>query len=551
MASECSSSHSSVHSKRALLIGNNKYKKNSELQYCTNDAKDLADKLSKIDFEITVGTNLTYEQMDTMIETFNDEINEGDLVLFFFAGHGCQRSKLNYLIPIDDDQTTTNTDHKYPAINAQVTLENIMNRRPSAAIFLLDCCRDSFVSGSSNSNGLSSMRALADSFIGFACDANKVVLDISTDDRNGLFTSHLLQHIDQPNLTIDEIMNDVCDSVMRETNDDQCPFRVSSLRRKVYLNQQCTTGQPLLCNHININTKWKQHGITIVGGNEEGEQLNQLSWPVGIYVDDDDQTIYVADYGNHRIVEWKYGASSGQVVAGGNGAGSRSDQLCGPTGVIVDKKNDALIICDQENRRVVRWPRQDGIHGKTVISDIDCWGLTMDNNENIYVSDTKKNEVRRWKEGETEGTIVAGGNEQGNQLDQLNWPTCIFVDKDQSVYVSDRGNYRVMKWMKDAEEGIVVAGGNDEGNSLTQLSCPDGIVVDDLGTVYVADWTNDRIMRWCEGSSEGTIVAGGNGEGERPNQFWHPTGLSLDVQGSLYVVDDWNHRIQKFDIDFN
>ncbi|CAF1501993.1 unnamed protein product, partial [Adineta steineri] len=310
-------------------------------------------------------------------------------------------------------------------------------------------------------------------------------------------------------------------------------------------------GQSLLCNHININTKWKQHGITIVGGNEEGEQLNQLSWPVGIYVDDDDQTIYVADYGNHRIVEWKYGASSGQVVAGGNGAGSRSDQLCGPTGVIVDKKNDALIICDQENRRVVRWPRQDGIHGKTIISDIDCWGLTMDNNKDLYVSDTKKNEVRRWKQGETEGTIVAGGNEQGNQLDQLNWPTCIFVDKDQSVYVSDRGNYRVMKWMKDAEEGIVVAGGNDEGNSLTQLSCPDGIIVDDLGTVYVADWTNDRIMRWCEGSSEGTIVAGGNGEGERPNQFWHPTGLSLDVQGSLYVVDDWNHRIQKFDIDFN
>ncbi|CAF4460892.1 unnamed protein product, partial [Adineta steineri] len=44
----------------------------------------------------------------------------------------------------------------------------------------------------------------------------------------------------QPNLTIDEIMNDVCDSVMRETNDDQCPFRVSSLRRKVYLNQQST-----------------------------------------------------------------------------------------------------------------------------------------------------------------------------------------------------------------------------------------------------------------------------------------------------------------------
>ena len=31
------------------------------------------------------------------------------------------------------------------------------------------------------------------------------------------------------------------------------------------------------------------------------------------------------------------------------------DQLNRPTDVIVDKKNDSLIICDQGNRRVVRW----------------------------------------------------------------------------------------------------------------------------------------------------------------------------------------------------
>ncbi|CAF4449399.1 unnamed protein product, partial [Adineta steineri] len=37
-----------------------------------------------------------------------------------------------------------------------------------------------------------------------------------------------------------------------------------------------------------------------------------------IYVDDDDQTIYIADYDNHRIVEWIHGAEYGQVVAGGN-----------------------------------------------------------------------------------------------------------------------------------------------------------------------------------------------------------------------------------------
>ncbi len=97
-------------------------------------------------------------------------------------------------------------------------------------------------------------------------------------------------------------------------------------------------GQSISFSQININTKWKQYGFTIAGGNGEGDQLNQLSSPFGIYVDDDDQCIYIADCDNHRIVEWKYGAKIGQVVAGGNGngKGNRMDQLNEPTDVIVD-----------------------------------------------------------------------------------------------------------------------------------------------------------------------------------------------------------------------
>ncbi|CAF0877888.1 unnamed protein product [Adineta steineri] len=309
--------------------------------------------------------------------------------------------------------------------------------------------------------------------------------------------------------------------------------------------------QSILVDHININTKWKQHGITVAGGNRRGNQLNQLSRPEGIYIDDDHQTIYIADCGNHRIVEWKYEAKNGQVVAGGKEKGKRSKRLHYPTGVVVDKNSDSLIICDRDNKRVVRCSRQNGTNGETIISDIDCEGLTMDNNGNLYVSNWVKNEVRRWKQGESEGIIVAGGNGQGNHLNQLNWPTHIFVDGDHSVYISDHHNHRVMKWMKGAKEGVVVAGGRGQGNSLTQLSHPEGVIVDHLGNIYVTDSHNHRIMRWCEGSKEGSIIVGGNGEGEEPNQFNLPKGLSFDVQGNLYVVDCWNYRIQKFEIDLN
>ncbi|CAF4556805.1 unnamed protein product, partial [Didymodactylos carnosus] len=129
----------------------------------------------------------------------------------------------------------------------------------------------------------------------------------------------------------------------------------------------------------------------------------------GLYVHDD-QTVVIAGSVNHRIVEWKTDATSGQVVAGGNGEGNRTDQLNDPTDVIVDKDTDSLIICDRRNRRVMRWPRRSRTSGETIIEEIDCWGLTMDDERFLYVPDYQKDEVRRYRVEETKGTAVAGGN---------------------------------------------------------------------------------------------------------------------------------------------
>ncbi|CAF3927729.1 unnamed protein product, partial [Rotaria sp. Silwood1] len=329
---------------------------------------------------------------------------------------------------------------------------------------------------------------------------------------------------------------------------------------------------PLRGSSIDIypNTRWQQNGITVAGGNQQGNEINQLSYPWGLYVDDD-QTIYVADQSNHRIVEWKRGATSGQVVAGGNRQESGDHPLDGPYDVIIDKERDSLIICDRSNRRVVRWPRRNGTSGETIISNISCLGLAMDDNGSLYVTDVGKHEVRRYRKGESQGTVVAGGNGSGNRLDQLSYPTYVFVDRDHSVYVSDDGNHRVMKWMEGAKQGIVVAGGQGEGNDLTQLSSPRGVVVDQLGTVYVADWENNRIMRWPKGATQGSVivdgdvhplcgssidiypntrwqqngitVAGENRQGNGINQLSNPLGLYVDDDQTIYVADRVNHRI--------
>ncbi|CAM2723185.1 unnamed protein product [Rotaria socialis] len=306
----------------------------------------------------------------------------------------------------------------------------------------------------------------------------------------------------------------------------------------------------LLVN-IPANATWKQNGVTIAGGNGQGGATNQLYLPFGLFVDDD-QTVVIADFGNHRIMQWKNGdTTNGQVVAGGKGEGNELHQLNYPTDVLIDKETDSLIICDQENRRVVRWSRRsDTTQGEILIDNIDCHGVAMDDQRYLYVSDVEKHEVRRYQLDENNGTLVAGGNGQGDGLKQLNFPTYLFVDRDHSVYVSDNNNHRVMKWVEGAKEGIVVAGGQGEGSALAQLSCPNGIFVDTLGTLYVADWGNSRVMRWTQGDKkQGTVVVGGNDEGKGANSFHWLRGLSFDRQGNLYVADYNNHRVQRFSIE--
>ncbi|CAF2159031.1 unnamed protein product, partial [Rotaria magnacalcarata] len=298
---------------------------------------------------------------------------------------------------------------------------------------------------------------------------------------------------------------------------------------------------PVCSAHINVNSIWKKNGVTVAGGNGAGGGMNQLNAPHSLFIDND-QTLYIADFANHRVVEWKVGVGWGGIAAVGNG------QLNFPHEVIVDKARDSVFIADVGNKRLVRWSLRNPNNWETIISGVACSGLTMDVQGFLYVSDLERHEVRRWQVGEAQGIVVAGGNGAGNRLDQLNVPRKVFVDRDQSVYVSEGHNDRVMRWVRGAKEGIVVAGGRGRGNLLSQLHHPDGVIVDQSGTVYVADRFNHRIMRWPKGVTQGEILVGESGGGSLPSQLIEPIGLSFDRHGNLYVADSGNHRVQKFEI---
>jgi sugar lactone lactonase YvrE len=295
--------------------------------------------------------------------------------------------------------------------------------------------------------------------------------------------------------------------------------------------------------------RWTQNAITIAGGRQLGSEVSQLRYPVSVRIDDNAQSLFIADHWNNRIATWKKDATCGQIFIDESVAIAGTSQLNCPGDIIIDEINDSLIICDTGNRQIVQRPRHDGVQGKIIIPNVECWGLAMDDSGNLYVSDYKRHEVRRWRIGETQGTVVAGGNKRGSRLDQLDSPTNIFVDHEQSVYVSDHFNHRVVMWREGAKEGVVVAGSRTEGDSMAQLSGPRGILVDQFGTVLVADSNNHRIMRWLQGATKGSIAVGGNGHGDRSDQLFYPRGLCTDRQGNLYVADSDNHRIQKFNLE--
>ncbi|CAF4371713.1 unnamed protein product, partial [Rotaria magnacalcarata] len=109
--------------------------------------------------------------------------------------------------------------------------------------------------------------------------------------------------------------------------------------------------------NIPANATWSQNGVTVAGGNGQGGGTNQLYYPFGLFIDDN-QTVVIADFENNRIIQWKNGdTTNGQVVAGDNGQGNGLNQLHMPSDVLVDNETDSVIICDWGNQRVVRWSR--------------------------------------------------------------------------------------------------------------------------------------------------------------------------------------------------
>ncbi|CAF4012444.1 unnamed protein product [Adineta steineri] len=299
---------------------------------------------------------------------------------------------------------------------------------------------------------------------------------------------------------------------------------------------------------------WNQTGITVAGNanGTAGSDLGSLRGPVSIFVDNNN-TLYVCDRSNNRIMKYYANTNTGIVVAGNLTAGNSSSQLKLPKGVAVDQYG-AIIVADSSNYRIQRFP-----FGSTVATTIaknsssnllgQIRDLHIDVNNNIYVTDSDYNQIVKYYPNSGIGVILAPTNGAGSGADQVNAPFGNFVDGNQTLYIADSGNQRVQMWAVGATSGVTIAGvAGVAGSNLTLLNNPNAVIVDNNGYIYVADGNNDRIVKWTTNYTAGGIcVVGCTGStGVANNQFNGVRDLKFDTQGNLYVTDQQNYRIQKF-----
>ncbi|CAF3979548.1 unnamed protein product [Rotaria magnacalcarata] len=240
-----------------------------------------------------------------------------------------------------------------------------------------------------------------------------------------------------------------------------------------------TTARPM--SGIHPNATWKQNGHTVAGS------IARLSRPTDFCVDDDETVLAAYESTSSSIAEWKPDARNVRIVAS-SVMGQIFHGIRSPQGVAFEKATDSLMTCDKTGKRVVRWSRLDGTGPVTIIPNIQCRDIKIDEDGTIYVAHSGK--VTRYRRGEKQGTVVAGREVNSNPSMSLSPSTRISLDRNHTVYTWGSG-VRIVKWTRGDAEIIPIVGGLVEGDYLAIFGTIGGLSVDQRGTFYLTDTSND------------------------------------------------------------
>ncbi|CAF0907253.1 unnamed protein product [Adineta ricciae] len=276
------------------------------------------------------------------------------------------------------------------------------------------------------------------------------------------------------------------------TNDKTCVFFADDLSSMLQIDLNSnfffTKAEPM---YIPI---WNTTGINVTTA---GSALNQTNHPYGLFIPANSDSLYIADSDNDRILKWLPGATSGILLAGGQGKGWNTTQFNSPREVCLDR-DENLYVADSGNYRIQRFDYgsfiSQSIAGNGSYNAIgnsfgNILGLGVDLYYNVYVSEYNLARVTKWIRNGTSGIRVAGDGTQGNTPSQLNVPTAFYTDPiTGTLYIPNQGGHCVTKWLPGSSYGITVAGVcGQSGTNETLLTSPKCVTFDKYEYMYVVD----------------------------------------------------------------
>lgn len=219
----------------ALIIGNSGYANVASLANPGNDVAAMSAALREAGFEtVDVHRDLDKTGMLRALRSFEDKVEGAAIGVIFFAGHGIEINRENYLLPIDA-RLAIDRDVEDEAVSLDRLLRSL-DKATRLRLVILDACRDNpFLRTMRRSDGRRSVdRGLgrfeprrSDTLVAFAAKEGTTAADGA--DANSPFTKALIAHLPTPGLDIRIALGQVRDEVLKATNNRQEPFVYGSL----------------------------------------------------------------------------------------------------------------------------------------------------------------------------------------------------------------------------------------------------------------------------------------------------------------------------------